>query len=483
MEVATATAATPAGFVGPSGRDHRREAMDAAWRALDAAGGAAARRSFLRDNYITSLRDVGLSAAAAAHWAARLVDDPTAELGRNIDALEQEARTSEAAFAAAYIGALEQRYRTAVARQEELAGEVAAQEQQILALEPKQAEYRVLETRLERARKIADLLYQRISEIDIIEELGKSGATSTDSLVFEYATPEGAIIASSKRATVAIAAFLGLVLGAIVAWFRSLVDQRLRTAEDLAGLLPVLATIPRIDVHPDGVIATWSSQDDYAEALRSLRMALNLGARGAASKVFHVASPEADDGKTLVAAGLGIAMAQAGQRTLIIDADFHSPEQAGLFGVSGELGMTQLLEHGRLDLKALETGIAGLYVLPSGPIPAGFDALLGGPRLAATIKELSQRFDCIIIDSAPMLAGSEARVVAAVSDETLLVVRSGKTTRKLVGISSASIVSVGGRIGGAVLNRLPRAGLLRATSRYSFGSRKTKGTDDMILVR
>jgi capsular exopolysaccharide synthesis family protein len=212
-------------------------------------------------------------------------------------------------------------------------------------------------------------------------------------------------------------------------------------------------------------------------------MALNLGARGAASKVFHVASPEADDGKTLVAAGLGIAMAQAGQRTLIIDADFHSPEQAGLFGVSGELGMTQLLEHGRLDLKALETGIAGLYVLPSGPIPAGFDALLGGPRLAATIKELSQRFDCIIIDSAPMLAGSEARVVAAVSDETLLVVRSGKTTRKLVGISSASIVSVGGRIGGAVLNRLPRAGLLRATSRYSFGSRKTKGTDDMILVR
>ncbi|MHC5210588.1 MAG: GumC family protein [Planctomycetota bacterium] len=410
-------------------------------------------------------------------------DDPTAELGRNITALEQQAQAGEAEFAAAYVAALEQRYESAVARQEDLAGEVAKQEQQILALEPKQAEYAMLETRLERASKIADLLYQRISEIDIIEELGNSGATATDSLVYEYATPEGAIVASSKRAVVAIATFLGFVLGVIIAWFRSLVDQRLRTAEDLAGMLPVLATAPRIDVHPDGILATWAAQDDYADAMRSLRMALSFGARGGASKVFQVASPDTDDGKTLVAAGLGIAMAQAGQRTLIIDADFHSPEQARLFGISEKTGMTQLLEHGRLDLSSLQSKIDKLYVLPAGPLPDKLDSLLGGPRLAATMKELAQRFDCIIIDSAPMLGGTEARVVAAVADETLLVVRSGRTTRKLVGISTASIVSVGGRVAGAVLNRVPRAGMLRATSRYSFGSRQAKDTDDMILVR
>jgi capsular exopolysaccharide synthesis family protein len=410
-------------------------------------------------------------------------DNPTAELGRSIDALEQQARAGEAEFAAAYVAALERRHASALARRQQLADEVEAQELAIQALEPRQAEYRMLETRLERASKIADLLYQRISEIDIVEEVGKSGATATDSLVYEYATPEGAVVASSKRAVVAIATFLGLVLGALIAWLRSLVDQKLRRAEDLAGLLPVLATAPRIEVSPDGILPTWASQGDFADAMRSLRMALSFGARGGTSKVFHVASAEADEGKTLVAAGLGIAMAQAGQRTLIIDADFHSPEQAGLFGVSDKLGLTQLLEHGRLDLTSLQTSQEKLYVLPSGPLPDTLDTLIGGPRLAATMKELAQRFDCIVIDSAPMLAGTEARVMAAVADETVLVIRSGKTTRKLVGISTASIVSVGGRIAGAVLNRVPRAGILRATSRYSFGSRPAKEADDLILVK
>jgi Mrp family chromosome partitioning ATPase len=82
-----------------------------------------------------------------------------------------------------------------------------------------------------------------------------------------------------------------------------------------------------------------------------------------------------------------------------------------------------------------------------------------------------------------MLAGSEARVVAAVSDETLLVVRSGRTTRRLLGIASASIVSVGGRVAGAVLNQVSRSTLLRATSRHSFGSRLAPAADEVILVR
>lgn len=410
-------------------------------------------------------------------------DDPTAELGRTIDALEARAREGEAAFAAAYVDALERRYGSALERQQQLTAEVAAQEQEILALEPMQAEYRMLETRRERARKIADLLYQRISEIDLIGELAEGGPSAADTLVFEYATPEGAAVASSKRAVVAIAAFLGLLLGTLAAWARSLIDQRLRTADDVAHLMPVLATLPRIELHADGVLATWSDQGDYAEALRSLRMALGFGARGGASKVFQVASAEADDGKTLVAAGLGIAMAQAGQRTLIVDADFHSPDQARLFGLAGGAGLTQLLEQGRLDLAALKTAQEGLYVLPAGPVPDNLDELLGGRRFAATMKELARRFDCLVIDSAPLLGGTEARVVAAVSDETLLVVRSGRTTRRLLGIAAASIVSVGGRVAGAVLNQVPRSNLLRVTSRYSFGTRQAPAADEVILVQ
>ena len=411
-------------------------------------------------------------------------DDPTAGLQATIDELERTANAGEARFAAAYVQALEQRYQGAVARQEDLEREIAAHEAQLVALEPKQAECRLLETKVERSRKLAELLYQRISELDVEDRAGPKQAAALDSLIFEYATPEGTVVASSKAAVIAVAALLGALLGALGAWIKALIDQRLRTAEDVRPLLPVLAAVPKVEPSPLGAVATWTGNPEFADALRSLRLALCSSARGSRSKVFQVASPQPDDGKSLLAAGLGIAMAQAGQRTLIVDADFHRPEQGRLFGISSEAGFSQLLENGKSAPHAapVETEIEGLFVLPSGPLPANLDGLLGRSRSNPALAELTRGFDCVVIDSPPLLLSTDGQAVATLCEESLLVLRSGRTTRKLAAAALASIVAVGGRVSGAVLNRVPRTALPGSPGRYAYGARRTAAASDSLVL-
>ena len=408
-------------------------------------------------------------------------DDPAAGLQKSIDELEHSVSEGEAQFAAAYVSALEQRYHSAVESQDDLKREIEARETALVELEPRQTECRLLETKLDRARKLADLLYERISELDVDDQAGDAQSAARDSLIFEYATPEGAVIASSKTAVVAVALLLGALLGALGAWTRALVDQRLRTADDVAPLLPVLATVPRFTPSPEGAVPTWTASPEFADAMRSLRMALTSGARGERSKVIQVGSAEPDDGKSLVAAGLGIAMAQAGQRTLVIDADFHRPAQARLFGLSSEEGLAQLLQSGPSAVAPVATEVEGLSILVSGPAPHNLDELLGGPRLGAALKELARHYDCIVVDSPPLLMNTDGQAVATSCAETLLVVRSGKTTRRLAQAALRAIVSVGGRVSGAVVNRVPRGTIPGGPGRYAYGAPR-HGADTLVLA-
>ena len=408
-------------------------------------------------------------------------DDPAAGLQKSIDDLERSVSAGEAQFAAAYVSALEQRYHSAVEREDDLKQEIAAREAALVELEPRQTECRLIETKLDRARKLADMLYEKISAMDVDDQAGDSRSVARESLIFEYATPEGAVIASSKVAVVAVAILLGALLGALAAWTRALVDQRLRTADDVAPLLPVLATVPRFAPSPEGAVATWTASPEFADAMRSLRMALSSGARAERSKVIQVGSAEPDDGKSLVAAGLGIAMAQAGQRTLVIDADFHRPAQARLFGLGGDEGLAQLLQNGLSAVAPVATEVEGLSVLPSGPTPRNLDELLGGPRLGAALKELARRYDCIVVDSPPLLMNTDGQAVATSCAETLLVVRSGKTTRRLAQAALRAIVSVGGRVSGAVVNRVPRGAIPGSPGRYAYGAPR-HGADTLVLA-
>ena len=97
-----------------------------------------------------------------------------------------------------------------------------------------------------------------------------------------------------------------------------------------------------------------------------------------------------------------------------------------------------------------------MHLLPGGKLTDNPTELLGSPRLAEVFHDLSMRFDRILIDSPPLLRIADARIIAAVCDETLIVLRSGKTTWRVANAACSAIVSVGGRLAGSVLNGAPR---------------------------
>lgn len=388
-------------------------------------------------------------------------DHPTiGRLDAGIAGLQTQVAAESRRVADAQVATLEQRYRGQQRLYEDLAARLREHEQRLRADDPAQAEYRGLEIRFERARKLADTLYERVRALDINDSRSTAERSPLSALVYEYATPGGAAVAASKTSFAAIGTFLGFLVGIGAAWLRSLLDQRLRDADEVAALVPVLATVPRRSSLRRGIGHAWARQPQLVAAMRSLRTVIHFGLRGAPKRVLQVTAAQPGDGASSVAAGLAVAMAQSGQRTLLVDAALAAPAQARLFGIEGECGLRQVLA-GELPAAAavVATAFAGLHVVPAGTGGTGHTAGVPGldaARLQAVLQEFAGAYDRVLVDSPSLAATVDARIVAAVCDGTVLVVRAGRTTRTGLAAAIGSIAAVAGRVAGAVVNRAAR---------------------------
>jgi capsular exopolysaccharide synthesis family protein len=400
----------------------------------------------LRAQRLQLLADVTLE-----HPSVRQVDGVIAGLERQVDAETRH-------VAQAHVAGLEQRRRAAQGLCTDLAARVREQEQLMHSIDPAQAEYRGLEIRFERARKIADALYERIRSIDINENIGETERPQLNALVYDYANAAGSMVASSKTSIAALAVGAGALCGVLLAWLRVALDQRLRDPADVAGYLPLLATVPRVRVDRRDALRTWARSPEFAATMLALRTVLHFGQRGASNRTLQVVAPRAGDGASLIAAGLGIALAQSGQRTLLVDADLGRAAQAALFGAGHEPGLRHVLA-GRAAAAdvIVATPIEGLDLLPAGSRGVALPDLLDATRLQTTLRQIAGAYDRVLIDSPPLLDAVDGRIVAAVSDGSLLVVRAAHTTRTAMAAALAVVASVAGSVCGAVLNRSPQA--------------------------
>ncbi len=190
-----------------------------------------------------------------------------------------------------------------------------------------------------------------------------------------------------------------------------------------------------------------------AEAYRTIRTAIFFGVPKGESRTILVTSPSPGDGKTTLVSNLAIAMAQAGQKILVMDADFRKPKQHKLFELDNEVGIVNILSGStRLD-DAIHSGpIIGLDLLTRGPEVPNPSELLNSDSFAELLKILLKCYDRIIIDSPPVTAVADRQIIAAICDVVLLVLMAGKSTRKQSQHARDSLISVGGRLIGAVVN-------------------------------
>jgi len=192
-----------------------------------------------------------------------------------------------------------------------------------------------------------------------------------------------------------------------------------------------------------------------AEAYRTLRTNLQFSALDRPLKTLLVTSSGPGEGKTTITANLGGAFAQAGKTVIVVGADMRKPTLHALFGLDNRVGLSNVLTgHVKLENALRKTLQQGLLVLPSGPIPPNPAELLGTQRMRDLVQELTEYADLVIFDAPPVIAVTDAGILAQMVDGTLFVVSLGTTPREVAQAAVEQLQQVGARVLGAVANHL-----------------------------
>ncbi|MCC6493814.1 MAG: polysaccharide biosynthesis tyrosine autokinase [Pirellulales bacterium] len=326
-----------------------------------------------------------------------------------------------------------------------------------------------LQEAYDRTAKLCDILDDRIKELNLTEGIDASLIVN----ILEVAGPAPLPSYPSQARFLAAGLLLGGLVGFGLAWLRELMDHRLKSVDEVSDVvqLSVFGVVPYADAAGDrsraGQLMVQAPRSPVAEAVRTLRTALHFGLAGQEAKIVAVTSPLPGDGKTTVASNLAIAMAQADQRVLLIDADLRKPSQHLIFKLAPEKGLASVLSARMPAGEAIVSSVVGaLDVLPCGPLPANPVELLNNGYFAELLQSLKARYDKIIIDSPPVLPVADARIIAAVSDATLLVLRAERSTRRSALGARNELWRVRATRLGVVLNGVPH----RKQEAYGYGA-------------
>jgi capsular exopolysaccharide synthesis family protein len=191
-----------------------------------------------------------------------------------------------------------------------------------------------------------------------------------------------------------------------------------------------------------------------AEAYRFVRTNLLYTLTRTSPTVIVVTSPNPQEGKSTVCANLGVALAQAGKNTLVVDCAFRKPAMHVIFELRNTHGIVDvLLQERKLEEVCQEPfPPLGLKVLTVGPLPPNPAELLGSQRFSEFLALVRARFDIILVDSSPTRLVSDPTILAAQADDVLLVLDAQKTRKGDVREAARSLTVVGANIAGTVMN-------------------------------
>ncbi|RBY86138.1 polysaccharide biosynthesis tyrosine autokinase [Blastococcus sp. TF02A-26] len=261
----------------------------------------------------------------------------------------------------------------------------------------------------------------------------------------------------------------GVALGLLYAWLCERLDNRVRSAEDLERItdLPLLATLdtpPGADGRRDLVVVS-APRSAAAEAIRSLRTAVQFTARPGQSLTLLVTSANSAEGKSTVAANLAVSLSETGLRVALVDADLRRPSVAQVFDLEGAAGLTTvLIGQAELDDVLQEWGASGLHVLATGPLPPNPSELLSSPGMAEVLERLGRTHDVVLVDGAPLLPVTDSSIVARLVSGTIVVGDASRTRRPALVRALGILDRVEARVVGVVLTHVRQ----RAAEVYGY---------------
>jgi polysaccharide biosynthesis transport protein len=258
----------------------------------------------------------------------------------------------------------------------------------------------------------------------------------------------------------AIALALGLVVAAGLAFVLEQLDQTVRSDEDMTlrtGLLPIghVGFLPA-QKGRRAELVTLLDNSPVVEAYKTLRTNILFSAIDHDLRTIVVTSANPGEGKSRTAANLAVVLAEAGYRTLLVDADFRRPAQHRIFGRVRNIGLANLILQDMPETELISTveRVPELWLVAAGPTPPNPSELLGSSRMRDLLQRLQPNFKFIILDTPPVNAVTDATILAAQADATLLVVEHGRTTYAALNHANEALKRVKARTIGAVINKV-----------------------------
>lgn len=373
-------------------------------------------------------------------------------------------------------------YRALLSQISSLEGRKAGFQRQVGQLPDTQQELLRLTRDLQVSNEMYTALLNQAQQLDVARAGAVGNVRIVDPAAVDIANP----VKPRKSLIVAIATLLGAFLATALVFLQRMLNPGIEDPAQIEELgLPVYAAIPlsvsstlpklRKGKHGTRVIAdgrqhllaVTSPADPTVEALRSLRTSLHFAMLEAKNNILTISGPRPGVGKTFVSSNLGAVIAQAGQRVLVIDADMRKGTLHKLLGVSHQNGLSDVLG-GKLPVEGAihpVSGLEGMHYMVRGDIPPNPAELLMHPRFQQMLETLSAQYDLVIVDTPPILAVTDAALVATHAGSSLLVTRFGVNQAKEILLTLQRFEQNGVQIKGAIFNAVER----RATGYYSYG--------------
>lgn len=308
-----------------------------------------------------------------------------------------------------------------------------------------------LNTRIRSQEEIYATLLQEYNTAQVGEEM----RANSISVVEPAITPK----APSKPRTklnVTLGALVGLVGGIGLAFLLENLDLTLYSLDEVgaAGGL-VSGSISRTPKrNPQGIIVLeLDGPSSAGEAYRILRTSILSVASRIARKVLLITTVGPPGVKSRVLASLAAAMAQAGQKVVLVDADFREPRLHQLFDLSNELGVSNIIDdHSGVETALQETKIQGLKVLTSGPVPPNPARLLGSPKMQELVWELAIEADMVLLNTPPISHAADVAALAPIVDGVLLIADRDQAAGKPIQRALQEMDKVGAKVLGLLVD-------------------------------
>ncbi len=379
------------------------------------------------------------------------------QLRAQIDEVDRQINT----VANANLSAIRSQYEIALKQERSFAEQVEKLKGSFMDLRERNIQYTILQREVDTNRTLYEGLLQRYKEVGVAGGLGSNNISIVDRALApdKPSSPKPLL-------NLAIALLLGLGLGAGITVLLELLDESIRTPDDIVAKLglTLVGAIPELEKGVTPLSAIADPRSAFTEAYSSARTSLQFSTTDGLPHSLLVTSSRPSEGKSTTAMALATSFANLGLRVLLVDSDLRNPSMHRLLSLDNSVGLSNFLTGESLDAVMQTVSAPSLTVVPCGPLPPNPAELLAGARFPQLLEEAKARFDLLVIDGPPVIGLADAPILASRAAATVLVVEAGGARRSVVRIATKRLLQARSRLLGALLTKFDAK-----SSSYGYG--------------